>query len=328
MRRTPHVVPRNVWNLGYPGDAFSSRAMFYCNHAYINFLHESDQDMKLKTGTSPTMIKLFKGFLGLGDPVHAKVAELAARSGGKVTEQFLCKNDAFVPKLLDGSLTEKPEITCFEGANTVVFADGTRAEVDTVIFCTGYRDVFPFLRDVRVDSVRELYKHAFHPEIGPSLAWIGFARPGTGGVPAAAEMVARYFALMCSNKRRLPADAVTRTAHERGMEEGLLRLSAGRVKTLVMYGDYMESLSQHVGCSPNMLRVLFTDPLLWYKMLYGVLTSIQYRLVGPHAKPAFARDCIMQIPIPTPIPFRVAQSVCAVLGWIGGTLFGFRPTSW
>lgn len=60
MRRAPHVVPRNIWNLGYPGDAYSTRAMFYCNHMYISALHAFDQWTKLKTA-GPKGQKFFKG---------------------------------------------------------------------------------------------------------------------------------------------------------------------------------------------------------------------------------------------------------------------------
>ena len=37
------------------------------------------------------------------------------------------------------------------------------------------------------------YKHIFHPEIGHTLCFLGFARPTGGGVPATAELGARYF---------------------------------------------------------------------------------------------------------------------------------------
>lgn len=41
-------------------------------------------------------------------------------------------------------ITEKPLLTKIEG-NTVLFRDGTSAEVDDIIFCTGYLHCYPFL---------------------------------------------------------------------------------------------------------------------------------------------------------------------------------------
>ena len=60
--------------------------MFYCNHDYIDVLHHQDQLMKKITG-GKFWQKIFRGAYGLGDPVHAKVAELSERSGGGVTRQ-------------------------------------------------------------------------------------------------------------------------------------------------------------------------------------------------------------------------------------------------
>lgn len=102
----------------------------------------------------------------MGCAVHGKVAELAERSGALVVEQFLTKNDNFIPYLLDGSLKEKPDIDHLEGRN-VHFTDGSVVEdVDTIVLCTGYVDSFPFLKDVQVSDVRQLYKHMFHPDVG------------------------------------------------------------------------------------------------------------------------------------------------------------------
>lgn len=161
-----------------------------------------------------------------------------------------------------------------------------------------------------------------------SLSFHGFCRPGTGGVPQTAEMNARYFALICSGKRKLPPNLRARIAQEAQMEEQVINKSAGRVKTLVMYGDYMEALAHHVGCQPVLASYMVTKPTLWLKLLYGAMTPIQYRLKGPHARPEWAEACLRAMPAPTPMPFRVFQSLFAVLGWIGGSVAGFRSTSW
>lgn len=330
FRRPPYVVPRNLWNMGYPADTYSSRAMFYCNHDYISKVHTADGKLKSLTGNSALGQSIFRGVGGLGDPVAAKVYDFASRSGGGVNCQFLTKNDAFVVSMVEGKLKEKPSIERFEpNSNTIYFTDGTKVDnVDTVLFCTGYRDEFPFLSEVvSVSAVRDLYKHAFHPELGPSIAWIGFVRPGTGGVPACSEMVARYWSLLISNKRKLPNDWKERIVAEKNTEEGLFRL--GRVKTLVFWGDYMESLALHVGCSPNLPKTLISDPVLWYRLYFGSLVPFQFRLKGPNAKPEFARQVLENVPLATPAPFKVVMSLGAVVGWISGIFRGSKlHTSW
>jgi dimethylaniline monooxygenase (N-oxide forming) len=161
-----------------------------------------------------------------------------------------------------------------------------------------------------------------------SVAFVGFTRPGTGGVPACAEMVARYFALLCSGTRTLPTDWKQRAATDAAMEEGLLHLSAGRLRSLIMYGEFMESMAMHIGCAPRLPWLLLTKPRLWLHMMHGPMVGAQFRLRGPGACPEHAEKVIIGGPIPTPLPFRLAQGVSAVLGWIGGSVAGFRPTSW
>ncbi|CAF4454410.1 unnamed protein product, partial [Adineta steineri] len=49
-----------------------------------------------------------------------------------------------------------------------------------------------------------LYKHCYHPDLGDEIVWIGFARPALGAIPPLIELQASYFALLCSNKLKLP----------------------------------------------------------------------------------------------------------------------------
>ena len=153
-------------------------------------------------------------------------------------------------------------------------------------------------------------------------------RPGTGGVPGCAEMVARYFALICSGERRLPDDWKQRAQADEEMESNLLRLSASRVRSLVMYGEFVESMAAHIGCAPTLVRVFFTNPRLWLHLMYGPFCGAQFRLTGPGASPALAEQVVVNGPIPTPVPFAIAQTVSAVLGWVLGSLANYRPTSW
>jgi dimethylaniline monooxygenase (N-oxide forming) len=82
--------------------------------------------------------------------------------------------------------------------STVVFSDGTRGDYDVIVLCTGYRVDLPFLepavKELFVDedsnSVR-LYKNVFCPQIGPSLAFIGFLQPTSGGLLTMSEIQAR-----------------------------------------------------------------------------------------------------------------------------------------
>jgi dimethylaniline monooxygenase (N-oxide forming) len=61
----------------------------------------------------------------------------------------------------------------------------------------------------------ELYKNVFSPEIGPSLAFIGFVQPASGGVLTMSEIQARWFAEMCKGRVKLPE----KTEMEESMEK-------------------------------------------------------------------------------------------------------------
>jgi len=290
-------------------------------------LHHVDQSGKRATDTKIGRA-IFRGFLGLGDSINGKLAELGARSGGGVSKQFLTKNDKFVPKLLDGTLIEKPGISHIDG-RTVHFTDGTEVEdIDTIMLCTGFVDSFPFLpKEIKITSMRDLYKHAFHPAVAPSVAFIGFARPTTGGVPACSEMVARYWSLILSNKRKLPDGWKDRIAAEKEVEEKQFTLS-GRISTLVFWGEFMEAMGQHIGCSPQLFRYIFTRPFFWVSLFFGPLLPHHYRLRGPHAATKTAESVVANVAVATPTPFAAAQAFTCVCSFIGGTIFGYRPPAW
>lgn len=64
-----------------------------------------------------------------------------------------------------------------EDGNTVTFEDGTIAELDSFIFCTGYQYDFPFLDplcDIEVEDkrVKYLYKHTINAS-HPTMSFIG-----------------------------------------------------------------------------------------------------------------------------------------------------------
>lgn len=55
----------------------------------------------------------------------------------------------------------------------------------------------------------------FSPEIGQTLAFVGFVQPASGGVLTMSETQARWFAEMCQGQVKLPS----RPEMERNIEE-------------------------------------------------------------------------------------------------------------
>jgi hypothetical protein len=70
-------------------------------------------------------------------------------------------------RIKSGAIQVKPRMTQLDGQQ-VRFVDGSFAEVDAVICCTGYELRLPFLSDALLEIKQngvELYKHVFHPDI-------------------------------------------------------------------------------------------------------------------------------------------------------------------
>lgn len=118
------------------------------------------------------------------------------------------QNVSWLPNVVAGKCNIHRTTVARVTPTSVIDADGNEYPCDVLFLCTGYVDVFPFFPDeaLRPTDVRRLFLHAFDPRFGASVAFVGFARPTSGAVPACSELVARYFALLCSGRRTLPAN--------------------------------------------------------------------------------------------------------------------------
>ncbi|WVZ61490.1 hypothetical protein U9M48_011352 [Paspalum notatum var. saurae] len=100
----------------------------------------------------------------------------------------------------------------------VVFADGSCVVADSIIYCTGYDYLFPFLDTaglVAVDDNRvgPLFDHTFPPSLAPSLSFVGL--PRLVMLPRFFEAQARWVAQVLSGRRSLPSpEEMTRSAEE------------------------------------------------------------------------------------------------------------------
>lgn len=237
---------------------------------------------------------IFRKYLKSHNPDVRIRGEWLIKSGPSV-HQAVTKNERLFKPIADGKVI--PNIGGIERFDKtgVIFKDGRREEIDAVIFCTGYQLHFPFLHRTITD-MRNLYKQMFIPEVGPSLAFIGFARPQQGGVPAIAEMQARYLALLCSNKRELPSiNEQHRVIKDDTMHWRKEYRITPNVASLVNYCHYMDALAKLIGCMPKILP-LWKNPKLRIKLLHGPQFSIQYRLSGAHSTPEEAKKFLLGFP--------------------------------
>ena len=151
--------------------------------------------------------ELARCYLGGGrrefTPLERDAVELSIeRYGNLPYSRFGTKNLSFLEAMRHHGATLHPDVQRVQSDGTIEFVDGSTFEsCDAIVLCTGYSTRFPFmerflpeLAEQAVDA-RSRFKHMIYPSVGPSLAFIGYARPAFGAVPPMSELAAQYWAL-------------------------------------------------------------------------------------------------------------------------------------
>lgn len=216
-------------------------------------------------------------------------------SGAMHASQPYTKQFDFLKDIVDKKVKVVPGISRYNGGLKVEFDNESEVEADAVVMCTGFRSTLPFLEKSDLDG-RELYKNVFLPgEKG--LGFIGFVRPGIGGIPPLAEMQARWFAGVLSGRLKLPDAAQM----NRSIEVDSQRYTENRkhhvqrLTSLVDYHIYIDELAGFVGCRPKLWRLLW-KPRLLHTFLFGPMGPFQYRMHGYGANPDAVKKAVGQIP--------------------------------
>lgn len=121
----------------------------------------------------------------------------------------------------------KPDIAGFED-DRVRFVDGSRAALDAIILCTGYKIEFPFLDRTLMapdDNVVRLYRHVVHPEV-PGLFFVGLVQPW-GAIFPLAEAQSEWIADIVAGRCGLPDTATM----ERAIDADLDRMRRRYVRS-------------------------------------------------------------------------------------------------
>ena len=180
------IIPNYI--LGFPADHYACRLFFWLPWGLSNFVFE-------------LMIQSVLGSpwqWNLNPKMHARQTQPTV-------------SPTLVHHIQRRNVMVKPNIAALEG-NKVVFTDGTKTTADAIVCCTGYKIDLPFLDNSLKDQAVEensnkikLFKHVFVPEIGASLAFIGFVQPASGGLLSVSEIQARWFSELCKGVIKLPS---------------------------------------------------------------------------------------------------------------------------
>lgn len=196
----------------------------------------------------------------------------------------------------------KPNIAALE-RNDVVFTDGTKTASDVIVCCTGYHIDLPFLDNKIKDQVLEessnrikLFKNVFAPEIGASLAFIGFTQPASGGLLSVSEIQARWFSELCKGKTKLPsAEKMFHNMKQDQQRSESTYYASARHTIQQDPIPYIDEIASYFGAKPQLWR----HPSLAWNLIVGSCGAAQWRLQGPH-KWSKAKEVVRSVPI-TPL---------------------------
>lgn len=271
------VVPNYI--LGCPADHYACRLFFWLPWSLSNFVFE-------------LMIQMVLGSpwrWNLNPKMHARQTQPTV-------------SPTLVHHIQRRNVAVKPNIAALKGSE-VVFTDGTRTAADAIVCCTGYHIDLPFLESSVKDLVLEentnkikLFKNVFAPEIGSSLAFIGFAQPASGGLLSISEIQARWFSELCKGALKLPSVETMRQEIKQDQQKSESIYFASARHTIQQDPiTYNDEIASYFGAKPQ----LWKHPSLAWNLIVGSCGAAQWRLQGPH-KWNRAKEVVRAVPV-TPL---------------------------
>jgi dimethylaniline monooxygenase (N-oxide forming) len=233
MRRGAHVIPKYIG--GKPTDQLAPPWM-------------SHLPLQVTRWFFVRQLKQIQGSMedyGLPKPDH------------KLGEAHPTLSSDLLSRIGHGRIAPKPNIARIAGG-TVHFVDGSSAEVDTIVWCTGYRISFPFLDSELIATDANhvpLFRRVVHPG-APGLYFIGLVQP-LGAIMPIAELQSEWIADVLAGRAALP-DAPTMRA-EIAAEEAAMRrryVASTRHTIQVDFHPYMRLLREERKRSEGVLHPL------------------------------------------------------------------------
>ena len=228
MRRGAYVLPKFV--KGKPLDQAGPAEM-------LSYLPLGVQRYLMGQVVKPVIGEMTD--YGLPEPDH------------KLLEAHPTVSSDFLSRLGHGDFKIKPNIERFDGPD-VVFTDGSREQIDLVIYCTGYKITFPFLADDVLsapDNHVPLYRRVV-PVDSPGLYFIGLIQP-LGAIMPIAERQSEWVADLLQGRSSLPAEETMRKAIRRDDAKMAKRYLASKRHTIqVDHFSYMRALEKERRRSP------------------------------------------------------------------------------
>jgi hypothetical protein len=157
-------------------------------------------------------------------------------------------SDTIMSRIAHGAIAPKPAIDVLDG-DGVSFTDGTREDVDAIVWCTGYRVAIPFLDAALTGPDPQelpLYKRILHLD-EPGLFFVGLMQ-STGSAFPILERQSKLLADHLTGRWAPPRAALMRADCELRRRRALRRWGPhGRPTMRVDFDRYMHELAREIG---------------------------------------------------------------------------------
>ena len=123
----------------------------------------------------------------------------------------------------------------------------------------------------------------FAPEISDhnTLAILGLVQPW-GSIMPISEIQSRLFYDAFAGGTTIPKhQEMLKLIDSQRMVVQKRYVQSPRHTIQVDYGVYMDDIAEILRCKPNVLKIMFTDPVLAWNLWNGPATAYTYRLTGP-----------------------------------------------
>lgn len=140
-------------------------------------------------------------------------------------------------RITHGRVTVKPTIRELDG-DGVIFTDGSRVQIDSIIYCTGYKVTFPFFRPDVLEAQNNdlpLFRRVFHPAYR-DLFFIGLLQP-LGAIMPLAELQSIWVSKYLLGAYTLPRQQAL--LQDIQQERALLRKRFGNSPRHTMEVDFL-----------------------------------------------------------------------------------------
>ncbi|HYV16873.1 MAG TPA: NAD(P)-binding domain-containing protein [Conexibacter sp.] len=161
----------------------------------------------------------------------------------------------FLNRVAHGEIVHKPSIAELQG-DRVRFADGSVEQVDTIVYCTGYKVTFPFFDEGLIsapDNDLPLFRRVFHPELD-NVFFAGLLQP-LGAIMPLAEAQGQWIAAYLRGEYALPDPGALRADMERERRRMFKRYVASKRHTMqVDFDNYLYELRRERRAGARRMR--------------------------------------------------------------------------